>query len=258
MTAVLPDPPAPAAGPSADRPSPPAVRSLPLLLAAAGVVVVVVGLVLVLGVHRPPALPSLADAPEPAPPGAVAWTEWEGGRNCVHTARPDGSTQVLHCSRDGGEIVGFVDDGIILRTWEHQGHTLQRVDATSGEIVERRTAGGEPDHEHDPRSFDPIVDGEPFRGAHVRTTWLDGRLDVEVAGRVVWQVEVSDAYDLTTGVLAPDGSAALAIDTAGRLLLLPADPGIEPRVWVQDIGRWRVPVWQGTPAPAWEAAGDPA
>ena len=256
MTAVLPDPPAPAAGPSADRPSRPAVRSLPLLLAAAGVVVVVVGLVLVLGVHRPPALPALADAPEPAPPGAVAWTQWEGGRSCVHTARADGSTEVLHCSRDGGEIVGFVDDGIILRTWEHQGHTLQRVDAHSGEIVERRTAVGEPDHEQGPGSFDPIVDGEPFRGAHVRTTWRDGQLDVEVAGRVVWQVEVTDAYDLTTGVLAPDGSAAVATDTAGRLLLLPAEAGIEPRVWVQDIGRWRVPVWEGTPSPGWDAASD--
>ncbi len=256
MTDVLPDPAAPAAGASADRPSRPPLRSLPLLLVAAGVVVVVVGLVLVLGVHRPPSLPSLADAPEPAPPGAVAWTHWEGGRNCVHLARPDGSTQVLRCSRDGGEIVGFVDGGIILRNWDTGGQTLERLDAASGEVVERRTMVGESDLEDDPRMADPIIDGEPYQGPHVRTTWIDGQLDVAVAGQVIWQVEVTDAYDLTTGVLAPDGSAAAAIDTAGRLLLLPVDAGVEPRVWLEDIGRWREPVWEGTPSRGWEAASD--
>lgn len=256
MTDVLPEPAAPGPDAVGDRPARPPRRSLPLLLAAAGVVVVVVGLVLVLGVHRPPSLPTLADAPEPAPPGAVAWTQWEGGRSCVHTARPDGSTQVLRCSRNGGEVVGFVDGGIILRNWEDRGQTLERIDMVSGEVVERRTIVGDEGFHDDPASVDPMIDGEPYQGPHVRTTWRDGQLDVEVAGRLVWQVDVTDAYDLTTGVLAPDGSAAAAIDSAGRLLLLPADAGIEPRVWVQDIGRWRVPVWEGTPSRGWDAAGD--
>jgi len=222
-------------------------RNLTLLIAAAVVVVVVVGLVLTFGVQRPPELPSLTDQPEPAPVAAVAWSTWDGrdGR-CLTIARPDGAVEELGCRRDDRELVGFVDEGLVELTWSAGGEHLELIDPDTGEVLERRElTGGEHPLEH-PRgtsvASDVIIDHD------------DGRLQVTIDGTTVWDVEAGDAYDLDAVSVAPDGSMAVAVDTAERLLLLPIDDTAPPRVWVEDVDRWNQPIWQGTPLPAWEEA----
>jgi hypothetical protein len=65
-------------------------RNLVLLVAAGVLATVVVVLVLVFGVVRPPALTSLVDEPMPAPSAAVAWSAYEqDDGDCLHVARPD-------------------------------------------------------------------------------------------------------------------------------------------------------------------------
>ena len=213
----------------------PARRSVLLLVAAAVLVVAVVGLVLAFGVVRPPSLATIADVPEPAPPGGVAWASWQAGETCVTVVRADGQVdRDLYCQRDGGELVAWTETGFVLRTWDGPEGDLVVIDADTGEVVD-------------------VVTDSSRRGTQrpesVRTSYREGRLTVtheRDRDRVVWEVEAPDAYDVTSGALSPDGDWFALVDSADRLLIVPADGSAEPRVWATDAPRWGDIVWEGT------------
>ena len=212
-------------------------RSIVLLAAAAVLVVTVVGLVLVFGVVRPPSLATVADRPDPAPSGGVAWTSWRSGETCVTVVRPDGRVDhQLYCERDGSELVAWTDEGIALRTWrgDLDATDLLVIDGDTGEVLD-------------------VVADAPHRAAprpeSVRTTYRDGRLTVtreRDRDLVVWEVEAPDAYAISSSALSPDGAWFALVDSADRLLIVPADGSADPRVWATDAPRWQDVVWQGT------------
>lgn len=217
-------------------------RSLAALVAAAIALVVIVALVLLFGVARPPTVTPLADDPAPAPPGGVAWTSWDAGEECLHVATPDGSTRELRCSRaGGGEIRGWDEDGITLLD---RGPTQELVviDPATGEVAARRAlpSDPEPGEDREPR---------PLGSGGIDSRYEDGVLTVRHVDEdvVLWAVEAPENYRVDQGAVSPDGEWVVLLDGVGRLLLVPADGSAAPRLWAETEVSWQVPVWEQTP-----------
>lgn len=210
-------------------------RSKAALLTAALLLIVATVLVLVFGIARPPALPSLADVPDPAPPAAVAWTSFDPDDGpCLHVARPDGTTEVLECSLDG-EVWAWGDDGIAVFTYRARDE-LEIIDPATGEVIERR----EVDREERSR-LSP--------GGTVSSRHGDGSVTVtrDDTREVLWEVDAPEGYRVGQGAVSPDGNWVAMFDSAERLLVIPADGSAEPRVWAEGTTEWNTPVWEGTP-----------
>jgi hypothetical protein len=206
-------------------------RSLPLLIAAAVLVVAVVGAVLLFGVERPPGLTRLADQPDPEPPAAVAWMGSGGMETCVRIAWPEATVTEPWCDRAGGDLVGWTDEGILLHRWEGS-ESIRVLDPVSGEFVGRSREGRwEPPYEQ-PAAWTERRDGE-----------LIVRLDDDT---VVWRVETTDRYEIRTSAISADGAWVAMVDSADRLLLVPADGSSPPRVWTEGVTAWQTPIWEGT------------
>ena len=215
---------------------PPRDRSVPLLLAAAAVIVATVVVVLVFGVNRPPTLEPLAAGPD-APSEGLARITWREVAACLEVFTfVEGRTEVT-CELDGGEILGWEDDVIALRTWSQVGEELLLI-GRDGEVRSRRLLSPEESQRL------PLT---PYAGA--RTSYRDGRLTVTVAATdtVAWEVEVASNYRVEVNALSADGRWLAMVDTASRLLVVPADGSAPPRVWVEDLGNaWDAIVWEGT------------
>jgi len=210
-------------------------RSRGLLVAAALLVVVTVVLVVVFGMQRPPSLATLADDPVDGPSAAVAWMAWERGEACVGVARPSGVVTAPWCSPAGGEVVRFSGDEIVVRTWE-AGERLRTIDLDDG-----RPTGWLP--AEDDLAVDPVPDAvwpeRDDRGLTLREIGSD---------RVLWRVEAPERYTIDSSAHSPDGAWILMVDSAGRLLVVPADASAPPRVWAEDVPAWPVPVWEDASA----------
>lgn len=215
---------------------PPRDRSVPLLLAAAAVIVATVVVVLVFGVNRPPALEPLAAGPDTPSEGLVRIT-WRADSACLEVFTVAEGRTELTCDLDGGEILGWKDDVIALRTWSQVGEELLLI-GEDGEVRSRRLIGPEESQRL------PV---SPYAGA--RTTHRDGRLTVTVAatGTVAWEVEAASNYRVEVNALSADGRWLAMVDTASRLLVVAADGSAPPRVWVEGLGSpWDAIVWEGT------------
>jgi hypothetical protein len=204
-------------------------------VAAAVVVVVAIGLVLVFGLARPPALASLAEEPEPALDAAVAWVHWDR-EPCLLVATPDAATREVVCGLRGEEVFGWEADGIGMLVWERT-EAIEVIDPDTGEVVEVRDLRGDPWEERE-REWD-----------RVDSRQHDGVLTVRFEGTVLWEVEAPDAYWVNPGSVSPDGRFVAAFDSADRLLLFDATGERAPRVWLEDVEGWQAPVWEGTPLP---------
>jgi hypothetical protein len=206
---------------------------MPLLLAAAVLVVAVVGAVMLFGVKRPPALASLRESPDPAPPAAIAWTDSGGDDLCIHVARPDGTVTQIRCEPLGGELLGWPDDDRLVLA-RHDGHTsVADIHPVTGEVLEVRAEDGDAEPVGPPPS-DPVTS---YRD--------DGALVVEHDGTELWRVAAPDGYDVHSSSESPDGTFVVMTDTAERLLVVPADGSRPPRIWADDVQSWTIPVWQG-------------
>ncbi len=206
------------------------------LIAAAVVVVLTVGAVVLWGVERPPELPPLESGGEVAPEAGVAWTDGDDRGTCVHVARPDGSSSELTCELRG-RVVGWDDRGVLVQEFVTDGTDLVIVDPDTGD---RETE--ELDEPMQRGSGDEVV------GRH-----LDDDDVLRIEDRRSSDVQVADiparpSYDLRWGEYAPDGHGVAAIDSADRLLFIPVDDqghGADaPRVWVEDVEAVDA-VWQG-------------
>lgn len=228
---------------TAPSPSTSSDRSMLALIAAAVVVIAAVVLVLVFGIARPPALSTLADEPDPAPTAEVAWTTFERDGTCLHVAHPDGTTRSLRCDLDGGEVLAWDDDGIVLQTFGPRDR-VEVIDPRSGEVAATR----------------PLDDGPigPLWDVTITSRHRDGVLTVtrNDTGAAVWEVEAPEGYRVNDGSLSPDGRWIAMVDTAKRLLIVAADGSGPPRLWVEDATAWGVPVWEGTPLEGDDADGD--
>lgn len=205
------------------------------LVAAVALIGVVVGLVLVFGVVRPPALEPLAGSGS-TPPGGVAWTEWNDRDGCeaLVVARADGSTRVVACDDGLGELVGWTDRGIAFLGWAKEARVLTYRDPNTGLIA----------------ASDPYPGTDyygPFGDVDVDS---NGGLTVRdrVSGEVIWQVDAAGRYTVDQGWRSPDGAWYVLVDSFDRLLVVPAGGTRTPVIWANvdhDSYVQRV-VWEGT------------
>jgi hypothetical protein len=242
--AVTPVAPAPAEpAPTPDR----GIRSVAYLVAAAILVVGVVGLVLLFGVHRPPPLDDIAPGASPEPPAAVAWTGWTGSRSCLSVIQPDGSMTELTCDREGLDVVAWIDDGIVVHNRRSgSSRSLELIDPETGRTLESWLAGDENAVYQALGYFD-----DPALDTTLYSRYRDGVLTVSASdGTQLWRVEAPEVYRVQRGLRSPDGSVVAAIDSGGRLLVLDATGSSEPRVWRDGLDEWSLFVWEGQPLPA--------
>ncbi|MEZ5141469.1 MAG: hypothetical protein R2726_02980 [Acidimicrobiales bacterium] len=206
---------------------------------SAGIVVVVAVAVALLGVPRPPSFPSLADDPNPAYVGTVAYVRDDGPDGwCVTVVDASGAPRRdLRCgSGPPPEWIDWTADGMVeVATAATAGGEPQVdvVDPVSGGVVRQTTSGwsksGSPD-DVGPMSSDGAVaeirrDGER-RSVEVREP--DGTT------RTVLSVEAPTSYDLVDVRWGPDGRWLLVVDGDGRLIVVPRQDGA-PAVLADDL-----------------------
>lgn len=210
-----------------------------MLLAAAVLVVTVVGTVLLFGVKRPPALPSVSESPDPAPSAAIAWTGRSGNDFCIHVARRDGTVTQIRCDQQGGKVLGWPDsDRLSVARHDDRG-SVADINPVTGEIIEVRAGdadAGSPGRSPSPQPVTSYRD--------------DGALVVEHDGTELWRVTAPDGYDVHSSSQSPDGRFVVMTDAAGRLLVVPADGSRPPRIWADDVEPRTIPVWEGEERPA--------
>lgn len=206
-----------------------------LLGAAALTALVTLVLVLVFGLAQPPQLDAVGDVT--APDHSVALLSYRDGERgqCLHVVAPDGAAREVRCTLDGvGPLVGWDASGIVVLKYGPLGEQFDAIDPVTGVVVSRTAA-------------DLSVLGQGTWGSMVDVERVGGRLIVRDAQRnVLWDVEAPDAYWISASAQHPDTGAIVMMDTARRLLLLPA--GAEaPVVWVADVEvEYGELIWQGT------------
>jgi len=210
-----------------------------LLVAAALVAILTLGLVVRFGLQEPPPLDPVDLATRPD--RAVALLTWRDAERsqCLDVITPDGGVREVRCGLDGtGPLLAWDERGIVLVRYLPGGERLEAIDAVTG----ART------------TIEEAVPGELTM--RWTGTWVDAERDGatltlrDEQERVLWRVEAPDAYRVPSAALDLATGTHVLLDSAGRLLVLP--PGAdEPRVWVEDVGaEYGELLWEGTPLPA--------
>jgi hypothetical protein len=218
-------------------PSDASERRIGWLLAAAGLTALVtLALVLLFGLAEPPPLAAVGAATQPEYGVALlSYRDGERGQ-CLHVIDPDGAVREVRCALDGvGPLVGWDTSGIVVLRYGPLGEQLDAIDPETGVVASRTPA--------DVRLLE-----RGTWGGMVDVERVGGRLIVRDAQRtVVWDVEAPDAYWISASARHPETGEVVLLDTAGRLLLLPAGSDV-PLVWVEDVDvQYGELIWQGTP-----------
>ncbi len=222
-------------------------REQRLVLAAGGVAVVAIAVILLFGYVPLPAFPSLLEAPDQAIPGEIAYlAEAEGDdEQCLRIVEASGaSDRELRCydgrQGDWPDRVAWTADGeVVVVLYGQFGPETHVLDAASGELL--RTLRSE-----DPLG-DPVEEPVPpdFRDGSLTSTrnadgarlvvddGSDGRVTVTVvaadgARKVVLDVEGPFDYWLHDARWSPDGDWFRVTDSRDRLLIgdATADSGV--------------------------------
>ncbi len=214
-------------------------RTIGYLVAGAALIALVAGLVLAFGVVRPPRLQAIAESGA-IPPGGVAMLQWDGQGGClaIHVTRPDGTTAASACDSSLDGIVGWTSDGIVATAWLDGGEVLRTYDPRSLAMVSSVASS-------------KGMESAPEAGIGTETS-SDGVMTIYWGAEyhVLWRVDAPENYRVESGAPSPDGRWFALTDTAGRLLLVPADGSASPSVWATGVGAsgtWPGPVWEGTP-----------
>lgn len=232
--ADAPPPPAPPAHDRAARTTPEQRPVRALLVAAAVVALVTVGLVLRFGLVPPPALEPVDAATRPTRSLALLSFREAADGQCLDVIAPDGAVREVRCGLDGVSLVGWDARGVLVVRFGPGGERVEAIDPVDGTTV-------------------PLPDVDA-RASLERPGWVDSERDGgtlvvrDADGGVLWRVDAPDNYRVTA--VATDGTSGTValLDAAGRVLVLPAG-ATAPAVWVEDVGNdFGELVWEGTAA----------
>lgn len=208
---------------------------------AIAVIAVVGSLVATLGVVPFPDTPTVADEPDPAPPGRLAYTRWDRSEACLHIVDGSGDDREIACGESvAGETLVWTDDGYVAVTrWGLDGRELQVIDPATGAVVEvRQVDDGDPVKEFEEPSGGTFATSDDGTDARVRSSGGEVSVAVGTDGEmdVIWRATAPETYRLEEIRWSPDGAWLLIRDSRGSLLVMPADGSVGPRLWVEDAG----------------------
>lgn len=239
----------PAAGSSGSRDT---RRSAAALTIAGLVVAAAVTVIMVVGYVPLPPMPSLADAPDPAVAGTIAYVHGSWERPCLATVEAGGSapTEVVCGVAPPESLAWTIDGNLAVAAWDHMalapdGITLTVIDPSTGDEVDHVALPGET------RSWFPDRSDRADRGRLLVPVARDGVAlirvrDPEGATRELLRLEGPRDYSFVSAQWSPDGQWILGADTRGRLFVLAADGDPGPRLVAETDGRDTPQV-----APAW-------
>jgi hypothetical protein len=216
------------------------------VIAAVGAGIVVVGVlvaIVVFGFVSPPTFPRLADEPNPAIPGRVAFLRYEEdfSRACIHVVDASGGAErSLGCDL-------FVHD----LAWSVDGHLLALVGFPEAAVLDPETGQVRRFFE-DEAAFDAYHRTRRFQhsdaGRLLTRQEFDGRATVSVLAPGGVPVEIASVtgprgYSFHAAVWSPDGRWALVMDSSARLLVVAADGSQGPYLLAEraDSPAWYVP-----------------
>src|SRR5690606_19234959 len=132
------------------------------------------------------------------------------------------------CTDDHVELLGWDDEGVLVRGYGPGDPVAQVVDPDGGTVLDTRAAL---DGTRTPPTADAITSS--------RRTSTGDELEVRsVDGDLLWRVDAPNGYEVTGGWANPGGDVVALVDSADRLLLVPADGAAEPRIWAEDVTSW--------------------
>jgi hypothetical protein len=207
-----------------------------LLIAAAAVAAVTIGLVVRFGLIGPPELASVDASTRPQQSLAVLGYVESERSQCLVVVEPAGTSRTVRCDLDAGPLLGWDDRGILMLRFTRSGERIETIDPVSGDVV----ASDPSDPSESPFGrWDPRIDSDRGRGS------LTVR---DEDGSVIWQLDdAPEGYYIVGSDLHPATGMVVLLDSAGRLLVIP-DGASEPRVWVEDLGvGFGELAWEGTP-----------
>ena len=204
-----------------------------LLIAAAAVAVVTVGLVLRFGLVPPPPLEPVDATTRPTRSLALLSFREAADGQCLDVVAPDGMVREVRCGLDGVSLVGWDDRGVLVVRFAPAGQRVEAIDPADGTTR--------------------VLPDEQARSVLERGGWVDSERDGAVLvvrdaeGRTVWRVEAPDNYRVTAMATDASSGTVALLDAAGRILVLPADATV-PSVWVDDVHNdFGELMWEGTP-----------
>jgi len=206
-----------------------------LLVAAAAVALVTLGIVLRFGLLEPPELSAVDVATRPDHALAILSYRSNDQGQCLDVLEPDGTVREVRCRLDGiGPLLGWDERGILVVRFASFGERLEVLDPVDGRVIESLPFDL---REVDLQRWNSVVDID-------RT---GGTLAVRDEDRnVLWTVEAPDSYWITASARHPVTRDVAMLDAAGRMLVL-RDGEPAPRVWVAGLAqRYGEIVWQGT------------
>lgn len=212
-----------------------------LALGAAGLLVAAVTVVVVLfGVTAYPDVPRLAEQPEPAVSGQLAYLRYDR-EPCLHVVDGRGADREVRCGSDveGGGLTWEDDHHLLVHRYRFDDEVLT-IDVRTGEVTSVRPAT----RADEPR---PLPDGlvERADGTRVSTTARGTTATVELRDphgrtRTVLELEGPTGYRLDDARWTADGRWIVVRDSAERVLVLAADGDPAPRVWNTDTWDYAV------------------
>lgn len=206
------------------------------LVGAVALIVVVIGVVAVFGVQPYPALPTVAEQPDPPVTGRLAYVAYEGGEGpCLHVVQGDGRDEELGCGTDYEGEIYWVDDGRlgVRRFRERDTSTVDVLDVATGELLEEREVA----------STTPVpgLDRTNDAGDRVATDARAGRATVTVTPddgerEVVLELDGPSGYAFVDVGWTGDGRWIAVLDSAGRVIAVDPQGEAVARIWAVDIG----------------------
>lgn len=197
---------------------------------AFAVVGATLGGILLFGRLEYPVFPSLADHPEDAIPGRVAWIRWERKDGpCLWLVEASGGApRSVRCGATLGGPPSWGPDGA-LRVPDHSGASgyLLTLDPQTGRVLERETIGRAD-------APPPQPSDERADGTRVTTQSTDGvatltLIDPDGEERTIVRVDGPRDYGWWATQWSPDGRYALVQDSGQRLLIVRVRDG---KVWL--------------------------
>jgi hypothetical protein len=223
-------------------------RTIGASVAAVLVVVGVVAVILVFGLVPAPEFPTLAEQPDPAIPGTIAYVEQDA---CIFTVPASGGlpNEVTCGDEFSYGSVDWTADGLLVVESFGMTPALQVLDPRTGEIIDEvyLGLGEEPPASPMAAAFERT---ERADGARIRTrAKSDGSAEVitvsaEGTRRTLLAVEDAPRdYRFYGEQWSPDGNWVSVWDSEGRLIILRASGDADPRVLVEVAGSFARSAW---------------